>query len=343
MPSTERDSLRKLLLGGSRLTAEQRALDRPGRRVVVEAGPVGAAGGELAAGVAVRAHHRPVEQLGGLRERALAIVDRPALCDARCCGTRPPVDEPDRFVNCRLVRQTLSSGGDARPGRARRLLRCGRGAGTTPWSGVCSPTPGPSSSCRAGSRRTNGLLADADVVLRGERRFDAALIARLTRCVGLVTYSVGLDGVDLDVAAAAGIAVRNVPDYCTAEVADHAVLLVLAVDPAAAALARHDRAGRLVATRGPADDPANGAGSPPASSAPAGSVAPSPARLRAFGATTIAFDPFIKAGDAELPLVVQGRAARPFGRDRRVCVVEGRRARRCSTPRRSPRSVARSR
>lgn len=154
----------------------------------------------------------------------------------------------------------------------------------------------------SGFEENERALADADVVLRGERRFDAALIARMTRCVGLVTYSVGLDGVDLDVAAAAGIAVRNVPDYCTAEVADHAALLVLAsirrlphwLDTTARGGWLQPEDQRTI--RRTAGLTAGMIGAGRIGRAVAG-------RLRAFGATTIAFDPFIKGGDAELPLV----------------------------------------
>ncbi|HQZ32910.1 MAG TPA: NAD(P)-dependent oxidoreductase [Ilumatobacteraceae bacterium] len=72
------------------------------------------------------------------------------------------------------------------------------------------------------------LITTADIILRGGRRIDAEIIARAEKCVGIVTYSVGLDGIDLDAASAAGIGVRNVPGYCTEEVATHAVLLMLA-------------------------------------------------------------------------------------------------------------------
>jgi len=77
-------------------------------------------------------------------------------------------------------------------------------------------------------RVNSSLLPTADIVLRGGRRLDSRLIARMRRCVGLVTYSVGLDGVDLEAAGRAGIPVRNVPGYCTDEVSDHAILLILA-------------------------------------------------------------------------------------------------------------------
>lgn len=48
---------------------------------------------------------------------------------------------------------------------------------------------------------------------------DLAIVAR---------YGVGLDNIDLAAAWAAGARVTNVPDYCTEEVSDHAVALLLA-------------------------------------------------------------------------------------------------------------------
>jgi D-3-phosphoglycerate dehydrogenase len=45
----------------------------------------------------------------------------------------------------------------------------------------------------------------------------------------IARYGVGLDSIDLDAAARAGLAVVNVPDYATEEVADHTLALVLAL------------------------------------------------------------------------------------------------------------------
>jgi D-3-phosphoglycerate dehydrogenase / 2-oxoglutarate reductase len=46
----------------------------------------------------------------------------------------------------------------------------------------------------------------------------------------LVRYGVGVDNVDVRAAAERGIAVARVPDYCIAEVADHTLALLLAVE-----------------------------------------------------------------------------------------------------------------
>jgi D-3-phosphoglycerate dehydrogenase len=70
-------------------------------------------------------------------------------------------------------------------------------------------------------------LPTADVVIVSGRLPNEA-IEKLTRCVGILCYKVGKDGVDLERAAAAGITVANVPDYCTEEVSDHALALLLA-------------------------------------------------------------------------------------------------------------------
>jgi D-3-phosphoglycerate dehydrogenase len=71
-------------------------------------------------------------------------------------------------------------------------------------------------------------IADADVVVvTGIRKFGAARIASLTRCVGVQTSSVGADYVHPDLQAR-GIPLRTAAGYCTEEVSDHAIALLLA-------------------------------------------------------------------------------------------------------------------
>jgi D-3-phosphoglycerate dehydrogenase len=57
----------------------------------------------------------------------------------------------------------------------------------------------------------------------------AALIEALPMLRVIGTASVGFDHIDADAAAARGIEVVSVPDYCTEEVADHALALLLAL------------------------------------------------------------------------------------------------------------------
>ena len=54
-------------------------------------------------------------------------------------------------------------------------------------------------------------------------------IATLSKCRGIIRCGVGYDNVDIDAAGKRGIVVCNVPDYGTEEVADHALLLLLAI------------------------------------------------------------------------------------------------------------------
>jgi lactate dehydrogenase-like 2-hydroxyacid dehydrogenase len=54
-------------------------------------------------------------------------------------------------------------------------------------------------------------------------------IARLRNCRALIRNGVGFDSVDIAAARERGIAVCNVPDYGTEEVADHAIALTLAL------------------------------------------------------------------------------------------------------------------
>lgn len=71
------------------------------------------------------------------------------------------------------------------------------------------------------------VVKDADVVMAQWAPVRATAIAAMTRCKGIVRYGIGLDNIDLDEARKKGIPVRNVPDYCVDEVADHTFALAL--------------------------------------------------------------------------------------------------------------------
>lgn len=73
-------------------------------------------------------------------------------------------------------------------------------------------------------------LADADAIIVWSRFvLDADVLASLRRCRAIVCASIGYDHVDLDSAGTRGIVVCNIPDYCTEEVADHTMALILAL------------------------------------------------------------------------------------------------------------------
>ena len=58
-------------------------------------------------------------------------------------------------------------------------------------------------------------------------RYDSGLIGKLNNCKLIIRIGVGFDNVDLKTAGELGIAVSNVPDYGTTDVADHAIALLL--------------------------------------------------------------------------------------------------------------------
>ncbi|HEX9532004.1 MAG TPA: C-terminal binding protein [bacterium] len=71
-------------------------------------------------------------------------------------------------------------------------------------------------------------VEDADGLLVCYAPVTQRVIERASRCRVIARYGIGVDNVDLQAAAARGIVVTNVPDYCIEEVSDHALALILA-------------------------------------------------------------------------------------------------------------------
>ncbi len=72
--------------------------------------------------------------------------------------------------------------------------------------------------------------ADADVLLvYHDIKLTGKSISQLPKCKGIIRCGVGYDNVDLKAAGERGIVVCNVPDYGTEEVADHALMMLLAI------------------------------------------------------------------------------------------------------------------
>ena len=70
---------------------------------------------------------------------------------------------------------------------------------------------------------------DADILLvYHDIQLTERVIAALPKCRAIIRCGVGYDNVDLRAAGSRGIVVCNVPDYGTEEVADHAILMLLA-------------------------------------------------------------------------------------------------------------------
>ena len=71
------------------------------------------------------------------------------------------------------------------------------------------------------------------------------VLENIPRVKVISRYGVGLDNVDLEAAADAGIVVTHYPGYCTSEVADHALAMILALNRRIVEQDRALREGRL--------------------------------------------------------------------------------------------------
>src|SRR6478672_7020246 len=84
----------------------------------------------------------------------------------------------------------------------------------------------------AKSASADDILAvarDADAILVTYAKLPGDLLRQLTRCKAIGRFGLGVDNIDIKAAAALGITVTYVPDYCMHEVSDHAMALLLAL------------------------------------------------------------------------------------------------------------------
>jgi D-3-phosphoglycerate dehydrogenase len=73
------------------------------------------------------------------------------------------------------------------------------------------------------------VAREADAILVTYARLPGDLLRQLTRCKAIGRFGLGVDNIDVPAAAALGITVTYVPDYCMHEVSDHAMALLLAL------------------------------------------------------------------------------------------------------------------
>jgi D-3-phosphoglycerate dehydrogenase len=71
--------------------------------------------------------------------------------------------------------------------------------------------------------------ASADGIIAGNEPYTQRILVGSTRVKVISRPAVGYDQIDVAAATTAGIAVAHVPDYCTDEVSDHALALILAL------------------------------------------------------------------------------------------------------------------
>jgi D-3-phosphoglycerate dehydrogenase len=138
-----------------------------------------------------------------------------------------------------------------------------------------------------GARHLDGIITSWGL------RIDREVIAGLERCTVLGVGSVGVDMVDVAAATEAGIVVTNVPDVFVEEVADHAMMLLLAAGRRTKLMERMAREGNWDEARPVLDDAPRLIGQTLGLFA-FGNVAHCTARrAKAFGMHVIAYDPYV--------------------------------------------------
>src|SRR5207245_3993741 len=157
--------------------------------------------------------------------------------------------------------------------------------------------PRDAESVEIGAKSDDGFVneaRDADALYAKGRGITKRRVDGLERCKVIALGSVGVDSVDVAAATARGIPVTNVPDTFIEEVADHAMMLILATFRRVATMDRLVREGRWAEGR------------PLLSQFPRlmgqtlgliafGHVARAVAvRARAFGVHILAYDPYVE-------------------------------------------------
>jgi D-3-phosphoglycerate dehydrogenase len=134
-------------------------------------------------------------------------------------------------------------------------------------------------------------MGDCDAVMNQYERVGSKAIAAMKQCKVIARYGIGVDIVDVDAATAHGIQVTNVQDYCTEEVADHAISLWLALTRK---LFQYDRATHGGIWHWKAARPVHRLRHRTMGIVSFGRIGQAIAhRARAFGVNIIAYDPYL--------------------------------------------------
>lgn len=146
------------------------------------------------------------------------------------------------------------------------------------------------------SRSEDDLLEAAEdcaAMINQYARVGSKTIAAMKKCEVIARYGVGVDIVDVDAATQKGILVTNVLDYCTEEVADHAIALWMAL---ARKLPDYDRATHKGVWKWQSGQPINRLRGRTMGVVSFGKIGQAiAARAQAFGVNVIAYDPFLLA------------------------------------------------
>ncbi|MBL3699363.1 C-terminal binding protein [Leucobacter luti] len=141
---------------------------------------------------------------------------------------------------------------------------------------------------------TARVVAEADVAFVNFAPMTERVIAAMKPGSSIIRYGIGVDNVDLAAATARGVRVANVPDYGVETVADHAAASLVAL---ARRLPFYDRAIRTDIWVAPTGlGPVRSLRQHTVGLLGFGRIAQAVhQRMRSFGATTIAHDPFCPA------------------------------------------------
>jgi D-3-phosphoglycerate dehydrogenase len=150
-------------------------------------------------------------------------------------------------------------------------------------------------------------MGDCDAVMNQYERVGARAIAAMKRCKVIARYGVGVDIVDVDAATVRGILVTNVRDYCTEEVADHAIALWLALTRK---LMQYDRATHQGVWHWKSGQPVYRLRGRTMGIVSFGKIGQAiMARARAFGVSIVVHDPYLD------PDFIRGEGAEPVTRE----------------------------
>ena len=134
---------------------------------------------------------------------------------------------------------------------------------------------------------------DCAAMINQYARVGRDTILRMEKCEVIARYGVGVDIVDVEAATDRGILVTNVQDYCTEEVADHAVSLWLAL---ARKLTDYNRATHDGIWKWQSGQPVFRLRGRTMGVVSFGKIGQAiAARAQAFGVKVVAYDPFLSA------------------------------------------------
>lgn len=146
------------------------------------------------------------------------------------------------------------------------------------------------------AKREEDLFDEArecDAIMNQYARVGARTIEQMQRCKVIARYGVGVDIVDVDAATRRGIQVTNVRDYCTEEVADHAISMWLTM---ARKLPQYDRATHSGVWHWSAGKPVHRLRDRTMGIVSFGQIGQAiGARAQAFGVKLVVYDPYLDA------------------------------------------------